>query len=362
MKCPRLSYLEIEGAPFDAGRALGRFGAAALHEYAQHSAAWASVMRYRGTLLVDSMSRLVRLRFPRVWDELQGLAIGLERPFEEVFLWNCRGDLWAMAPDGDIAVNEDGCTTVQQAGTVRRITHNEDGDPAFAGHCAIAAFEVAGGAAFAAFIYPGSIAGHTFAVTDGGLAMTVNNLRCRRVRAGIPRMVLARALLDVARLDQALALIHGTERAGGFHLTLAHRDEPGLLSVEFSSEACAVVTIDGRGLHANHALHAPLRQLPQIITASSQHRQRRGQALLAEAAGKALDPLRVLADAEDAGFPILRADPLDSDAENTLATADIHVGSGHIEWQVHPHPAQPPQWHLRDGHAIHKKDQGGQPV
>ncbi|MDM0042612.1 C45 family autoproteolytic acyltransferase/hydrolase [Variovorax sp. J22G21] len=344
---PELTYFEIQGAPFETGRALGRFGAAAMHGYARQSPAWASVLHHRGTPLAEQMAALARTRFPRVWDELQGLAAGLELPFEDVFLWNCRGDLWAMAPDG--------CTTVQEGGGVRRITHNEDGDPAFAGCCAIAAIDVEGGAAFASFVYPGSLPGHTFAVTEDGLAMAVNNLRCLNVRPGVPRMVLTRALLEATSLDEALQVLRSTERAGGFHLTLAHRNAPELLSVEFSSQAFSVVEISGRALHANHARHAPLRDLPQIVTGSSRHRQQRGDALLAGDGPGAADPLHVLADHGDAAFPILRTDPADSDGENTMATVDILVGSSHIEWQVHEHPMQPPRFHMIDGHASNQK-------
>ena len=347
---PQLTYLEVRGSPFETGRALGHFGASAMHDYSRRSPAWATVMRHRGSTLARDMATAVRVGFPLVWDELQGLALGLELPFEDVFLWNCRGDLWAMAPDG--------CTTVQEAGSTRRITHNEDGDPAFAGHCAIAACEVYDGVTFASFVYPGSLPGHTFAVTERGLAMTVNNLRCLKVRPGVPRMVLARALLDTACLDDALVLLQSTERAGGFHLTLAHRDARGLFSVEFSSEVCSVQEISGRALHANHALHARLGDFPQTVTASSLHRQQRGEALLAAGDKQAPDPLQLLADHEDAVFPILREHPADSDSENTMATADIRVGPTRIEWQVHEHPALPPCFHMIDAHANTQEHHG----
>ncbi|WP_432726250.1 C45 family autoproteolytic acyltransferase/hydolase [Variovorax sp. W6] len=353
---PTLNYLEAGGSPFETGRTLGRFGAAAMQDYARQSPAWASVMHHRGTPAAAAMSALVRSRFPRIWDELQGLATGLELPLEDVFLWNCRGDLWAMAPDG--------CTTVQEStGTLRRITHNEDGDPAFAGHCAIAECTVEGSVPFTSFVYPGSLPGHTFAVTDGGLAMTVNNLRCLNVRPGVPRMVLTRALLEAASPQDVRELLASNERAGGFHLTVAHRTSPGLLSVEFSSGACSIVEIDGRRLHANHALHSSLRDLSQIVTGSSRHRQERGDALLAED-GATIDPLRLLADGSDASFPILRAAPDDSDAENTMATADIRIvaGASHIEWEVYEHPARPPRFHMIDGHASTEKSQRARPA
>jgi len=347
---PTLNYLEAKGSPFETGQALGRFGAAAMQDYARTSPAWATVMRHRGTPAAEAMAALVRARFPRIWSELQGLAAGLELPFEDVFLWNCRGDLWAMAPDG--------CTTVQQAGVQRRITHNEDGDPAFAGRCAIAACAVEGGASFASFVYPGSLPGHTFAVTERGLAMTVNNLRCLNVRPGVPRMVLTRALLEAGSLQEVRELLASGERAGGFHLTVAHRASPELLGVEFSSEALSVVEIAGRRLHANHALHPALGDLPQIVTGSSRHRQQQVDALLAVGD----DPLHLLADSGDASFPILRADPADSDGENTMATADIRIGPARVEWQVYEHPLQPPRFHMIDGHASIEPNQRAQPA
>jgi hypothetical protein len=128
---PSLAFVEISGAPFEAGQALGRFGAGAVHQHLLQTDAWHSVMRWRGNPMAEAMATLVRERFPRIWAELQGLADGLQVPFEDVFLWNCRGDVWAATNDG--------CTTVQLPGTGRRqIAHNEDGDPGFAGHCALA--------------------------------------------------------------------------------------------------------------------------------------------------------------------------------------------------------------------------------
>lgn len=338
---PRLRYITIQGTPFEAGQQLGRFGADILQAYRHASPAWASVMRHLGSPAALRLAGQVRAAYPRVWEEIRGLADGLGVPFEEVFLWNCRGDLWAMAPDG--------CTTVLEAGPSVRISHNEDGDPFFAGHCALARVTVEGGGTFASFVYPGSVPGHTFAVTDAGLAMAVNNLRCREVAEGTPRMVLTRALLDTARLEDALDLLRRSPRAGGFHLSLAHRLSPGrLLSVEFSAGACSVVEVAGRLLHANHAVHAGLRGAPQVVTPSSLHRQERGDALL----GQSADALDILADHADAVLPIYRTDPEDSDGENTLATADIVVDASAIRWQVYEAAGQPARFHMIGSHVL----------
>jgi len=311
-------------------------------------------MQWRGSAAAIAMAAQARERFSRTWAELQGLAQGLGLPFDDVFLWNCRGDLWAMAPDG--------CTTVQLPGSEqRRMVHNEDGDPGFAGHCGLAACTIEGSPRFVSFVYPGSLPGHTFAVTDAGLAMTVNNLRALHVAAGVPRMVLARAVLDAPTLDAAVSLLREHPRAGGFHLTLGHRDSADLLSVEFSSEACSVRTVTTPALHANHAVHPSLRDLPQLITGSSGHRQVRGDALLAEAhaTGAPVDPLAILGDTGHPSFPIHRLDPADTDDENTLATADIVIRASHIDWRVHEHPRSPARFEFTDGHVRERAQAAG---
>ncbi|HEY4803665.1 MAG TPA: C45 family peptidase [Paraburkholderia sp.] len=345
---PALAFIGVSGAPFEAGQMLGRFGSGIVHRHLLHTTAWHKVMQWRSTPFAVAMAEHVRQRFPRVWLELQGLAHGLALPFDQVFLWNCRGDLAAGAPDG--------CTTVQvPRGATARVSHNEDGDPGFAGHCAIAECRIEGSPDFAAFVYPGSLPGHTFAVTDAGLAVTVNNLRPLQVEVGVPRMVLTRALLDAPDLDAAIALVRDTPRAGAFHLTLGHRASPDLLSVEFNARHCSVQTITQPSLHANHAIHAAMRDDPQIVTDSSRDRQRRGDWLLRHGgvADQAPDPLAILADTDEANddaLPIYRADPHDPDDEHTLATADIVIRTSHIEWDIYEQPGTPPRYRMIDGY------------
>lgn len=336
-----LSYIKVQGSPFDVGRALGRFGAEATHNHLIRSDAWDTVMQWRNSAEAMAMAALVQQYFPHIREELDGLAEGLDLPADDVFLWNCRGDLWAMAPDG--------CTTVQlplEQGA--RITHNEDGDPGFLDHCAIAEISLQNGAGFASFVYPASIPGHTFAVTQAGLAMTVNNIRWRQVQPGLPRMVLTRALLDLDSLTAAVGLLRELPRAGGFHLSLAQQGMPGLLGIEFNSHGVSAEVVSAPSLHANHGVHKLMRDFAQVITGSSLHRQLRGDALLGVSL-HSVDPLAILADQQNTEFPIYRDSPDDSDLENTMATADIWVEADRIRWQVYEHPGQAARYEFING-------------
>jgi hypothetical protein len=339
----RLSFIDVAGSPYDVGAALGRFGQAALQDHFRTSAAWRELATRRGDPLLGVMAGIVRDRFPRYWAELQGLAIGLALPFDDVFLWNCRGDIWAMAPDG--------CTTVQLPGSPHVIGHNEDGDPDFAGRCALAHLASEGGTPFTAFVYPGSLPGHTFAVTAKGVVQTVNNIRPLAGGGGTPRMVLARAILDAPDLDAALTVLKCTPRAGAFHLTLAQAGDERLLSVEFTARALSIDRLQAARVHSNHLIHADTGRISQIVTGSSGVRQRRGEMLLGQTLQS--DPqgraLGILWDAADAELPIYRTDPADSDVENTLASAVFRVGADKVEWSVYDGPHEAVRFDMRDG-------------
>jgi hypothetical protein len=339
----RLSFIDVVGSPHDVGAALGRFGRAALHGHLHHSAAWRELTARRTDPRIGQMATIVRDRFPRYWAEMEGLAAGLELPFDDVFLWNCRGDIWAMAPDG--------CTTVQLPGPPHVVGHNEDGDPDFAGQCALARVTSEGGGVFTAFVYPGSLPGHTFAATSAGLVQTVNNIRPLAGGTGTPRMVLTRAILDAPDLDAAVALLKSAPRAGAFHLTLAQAGDERLLSVEFTAKALSVDYVATPRVHSNHLVHADTGRMSQIVTGSSGERQRRGEVLLGEAFEA--DPHRraagILWDATDPELPIYRTDPADSDIENTLATAVFRVGADKVEWSVYDRPHEAARFEMRDG-------------
>lgn len=342
----RLGFLRASGAHHDIGVQLGRFGAETVHRHLVRTHAWASVMARRGDDQVAGMRAIVSARFPAVWQELTGLALGLVLPFDDVFLWNCRGDLWALSPDG--------CTTVQIPGDVPIVAHNEDGDPGFRGHCAIVHVTPEEGRAFAAFIYPASIPGHTFAVTETGLVQAVNNIRSREAGIGVPRMVLGRAVLDCATLDEAVYLLQSSDRAGAFHFTLAQRGDRRLVSLEFTHGRCSGLVLERAACHANHLVHAQMIVERQVITASSRSRQRRADFLIGQAGTGRLEPQTILWDKADAALPVYRAQVDDPDQENTLATAILGVGVSSIDWQVFDCPGGSPRFRFS---GLEKQDE-----
>jgi Acyl-coenzyme A:6-aminopenicillanic acid acyl-transferase len=324
------SLFRVTGQPDDIGYRLGELARPMMAAYMQQSAAWKQVSRWRGHPFVEALRRAAEAYFPALVAELDGMAAGLGWPVEDVFLWNCRGELIHNAPDG--------CTTLAAvSGNARFIAHNEDGDPYLRERCFLVDVQPAGKPGFVSFYYPGSLPGHTFAASRAGLVQAINNLRIRVPAVGVPRMILARAVLDTNSLDEAVALLRDMPRASGFHHTLGCVGDSRLVSVEATVQRCSVVADTLRFGHANHLVHDGCDSEGQIITDSSRDRQVRVNALLPALGAPVTDDalLRVLSDQAPSGLPIYRDDPHDPDNENTLATALFRIESDGVAMQVY---------------------------
>lgn len=323
-----LSLFQVIGESYDIGYRLGELARPVFTEYMAQSSAWQAVRRWRGDPFVQTLRRAAEAHFPALLVELDGMAAGLGWSADDIFLWNCRGELIHNAPDG--------CTTLAAAGSMRFIAHNEDGDPYLRERCCLVKVQPVGKPGFVSFYYPGSLPGHTFAANRAGLVQAINNLRIRVPAAGVPRMILARAVLDATSLDEALRILRDAPAASGFHHTLGCAGDARLMSVEATAQRCSVQTVANLAGHANHLIHPRCEAEAQIVTDSSRDRQARVEQLLPALASplNAAALLDVLHDRAPSGLPIYRDDPLDPDDENTLATALFEIGKTGVTMQV----------------------------
>jgi hypothetical protein len=326
------NLFRVTGRPDDIGYRLGELARPVMTAYMQQSTAWKWVSQWRGHSFVKALRGAAEAHFPALVAELEGMAAGLDWPIEDVFLWNCRGELIHNAPDG--------CTTLAAASNnARFIAHNEDGDPYLRERCFLVDVQPTGKPGFISFYYPGSLPGHTFAASRAGLVQAINNLRIREPAVGVPRMILARAVLDTASLDEAVQLLRDTPRASGFHHTLGCAGDPRLMSIEATAQRCSIATDAMLYGHANHLIHpgSEAEAEAQIVTTSSRDRQARLATLLPALRRPATDDalLRVLQDRAPAGLPIYRDDPNDPDGENTLATALFRIEADGVAMQVY---------------------------
>ncbi|HBR1162635.1 C45 family peptidase [Klebsiella quasipneumoniae] len=324
-----MKTIAIRGSAFAVGQQLGAFGREAWQTKIRQTALWQTVAALKTTEQTQRMRAAVQAQFPLIWQELEGMAEGLQAPVDEVFAWNCRGDL--------VRSTSDGCTTLAGRSTEGKliIAHNEDGFPQLREDCAIVSITPDVGLAFTSFAYPGSLCGHTFAVNEKGIVNTVNNIRAVHRPDGMPRQILARASLNATTLEEAVTLLSATPRAGAFHHILGQMGDSRLFSVEATGSGSSVLALSATSGHANHLIHPQLAAIEQIVTCSSGSRQRRLDAWLAT--NPPLDGVTakaMLSDQQDPLLPIYRLSPDDPDEENTLATAIFTLSATRVVWQV----------------------------
>jgi len=318
------------------GQEIGKLARPRMAAYLAQSPVWAALRPWRGHAYLDELAGCVQRALPSVWEEFEGLAEGLRMPLPDVLLWHCRGELLHSAPEG--------CTSIAWHGAdgTRWIGHNEDGDPYLYGRCLLLDVRPDDAPGYVAFAYPGSLPGHTFGANRAGLVQVINNLRTRRRHAGVPRMFLARAVLDCATLDQALAVLQSHPRAGGFHHLLGAAREPRIVGVEAAPGLCSVQEVTRGTAHANHLTHPGAERVPQIVTDSSRARQSRAENLMDTWPPQADGDTVVAALLDEQGpLPILRRAPDDPDQENTLATALFEMRDGGLALRIHDRSPEP---------------------
>ncbi|WP_250470026.1 C45 family peptidase [Caballeronia sp. GAFFF2] len=327
---PILSPTVITGTPYQIGFGLGVLARPAFDPYMAQNEAWLELSATANRARAMSLLRITQSVFPEYLEEVRGLAHALSWSVDDMFLWQCRGEF--------LSRTRDGCSTLAcRTNGGMLIAHNEDGDPFLVGNCPMVDVRPAGKPGFHAFLYPGSIPGHTFAATNAGLVQTINNVRASETRDGVPRIFLCRAVLDAGSLDAAMAILNGSLRAGSYHHTLAMRGDSRLFSIEAIPSRCSVIQSEAAHVHSNHLVHPVLAGEKQVITCSSLDRQKRLNVLMQSSRGvlSEQDILGAMFDRSNDGLPIYREDSDDPDHENTLATAVIKIFIDEIKIDVY---------------------------
>jgi hypothetical protein len=338
--------IEVAGDAYQVGRGLGEEAAGAIHETVVNVERYRALKRdWSGSDRLTALLAAARQAYPEFLREIEGIADGAGVGFDDIFLWNCRGDF----PGGGDQSHADaaGCTTVMISASETEpavIAHNEDDQAELDGQCFLVRVRPSHGIGFTSFYSPGLLPGHTFAVNDAGLVQAVNNIQPHDQTAGIPRHIVARAVLASAGLDAAVAVLSRRDRASGFHHNLGQAGRSQLLSVEAPASMCVVHHVASAAVHSNHLVFPECADIAQEVTDSSASRQRRAEALISDGALEGRDASVVLGDHADADLPICRKRRGGTDPGYTLATAVFEVARDRVAWRVHSYPLAAPEF------------------
>jgi hypothetical protein len=341
-----LKSIEVAGDAYQVGRGLGEAAAPAFHETVVNVERYKELKRHwSGSERLKALLAAARQAYPDYVREIEGIADGAGADFDDIFLWNCRGDFPGGSTESHAATA--GCTTVMLAATAQApavIGHNEDDQAELEDRCFLARVRPRQGLGFTSFYSPCLLPGHTFAVNDAGLVQTINNIRPHDQVVGIPRHIIARAVLASADLEAALAVLSRRDRASGFHHNLGQAGCERLLSVEAPAGMCVAHHVASAAVHTNHLVFSECADIAQEVADSSASRQRRAEALISDGALEGRDVSVILGDCADRDLPICRKRRGGTDPGYTLASAVFELAREQVAWHVHSHPLEAPEF------------------
>jgi isopenicillin-N N-acyltransferase-like protein len=204
-----------------------------------------------------------RAVYPQFVEELEGIAETAGLPFEEVFLGICE-ELWEPAAwHADFPSLAGGCTDFAARGKATMdgstvIAHTNDLPPETEEDLVILRVQAGDEPEFLGV----SVAGLGFSAgfNAAGISMTGNAVSCSDIRPGVPRLLIARAILAARRLGEAMDACLLPLRASNYNNVIA--DPNGeIYSMEGSATDCEPIYIDDNIMaHTNHYLSWPMRR------------------------------------------------------------------------------------------------------
>jgi predicted choloylglycine hydrolase len=248
--------VEASGSHYDIGRTIGEAMNVQITGLLDLSPDFEKSVDYisgDGLTNVQKMLDHTHTHFPQYIEELQGMADSLKVPFASLFAFNCRSEINILSS------SPPGCSTIALRENNRMIlVHNEDGSDLNIGRMFLAKVTPPSGVTFLVFVYPGLLPGNGPGFNQFGVVQSTNYIQPHKVADGVPRYILARAILESKNLYEAVATATMTPRAFSWHYNLASLPEGKILSVETVAHPQPkhdIMEVEGVYIHTNHLLH-----------------------------------------------------------------------------------------------------------
>jgi len=276
-------------------------------------------------------------RYPHYVDELRGLAEGANVPFDDIMVLNA---MEAVAMDAlhltrctSMAVNEE-----RTADGHVLAAHNEDWIPEDETDVLIISAKPDKDPPFLAMTYGGLLPNVGF--NAYGIAQLIDSVYPDDSRIGIPRLIVARAVLASRRISGAIGRTLVPHRAAGYNHLLIH-ESGEIYSIEVSARKFEILYAnDGYLVHTNHYIDPQMRQVekdPEELL-SSRVRYFRASRLIRQNDKHSIKSLQAI-QKDHVNIPnsicnhnIEGLDPLDREKTINALVIDLNSREMHIAW------------------------------
>jgi isopenicillin-N N-acyltransferase-like protein len=279
----------------------------------------------------------VEERYPQYGDELRGIAQGASVAFDDVLALNTMEavtmDALHLTRCTSFAVNEQ-----RTADGHILAAHTEDWIPEDEDDVFVVLVKPNDEAPFLAMTYGGLLP--NVGLNANGIAQLIDTVYPSDSRIGIPRLVVARAVLAAKRISGAIGRTLVAHRAAGYNHLLAH-ESGEMYSIEVSATRFEILHgTDGYMVHTNHYLSEPMKSLerdPEELI-SSRVRYFRASRLLRENSAHTIKSMQAI-QKDHVNLPnsicnhaVEWTDPLDREKTICALVIDLTAREMHICW------------------------------
>jgi isopenicillin-N N-acyltransferase like protein len=330
-----MKIMRVEGTPYDRGAQMGEAFASATARSVAFNRRYLSARDVDRSTLESILAPYLAAAteaMPGLVDQLRGMADGADQPFLDIFFANAFEEVYGIVElDVPAPVPLERCTSlVLRSENSTLLGHNEQWYAGDDGSVGLVLDVSDDGPALLAPMVAGTLP--LVGLNEHGAAFGTMSLSATDERAGIPRALIARAVLDSGDRDDAYARARQANRAGGYSFLCAF---PGGDACVIESTATTAALLDITE-HTNHALDPGVAAATCPASTGSLARLARAQ-LLAASAPPTFDGMTVLL-ADHAGGVCAHPDPADGDDGSTILFAMICEPETRSMWLAAGHP------------------------
>jgi len=336
--------IEVSGTHREMGRQIGE----AARTQVQHSVANARILidaAYSSLELTWEGAKIqarkylpfAEERYSQYVDEMRGIAEGANVEFDDIMVLNAMEavttDALHLTRCTSMAVNEERTSDGHVLAA-----HNEDWIPEDEGDVFVVSAKPDKEPPFLAMTYGGLLPNVGF--NAYGIAQLIDSVYPSDSRIGIPRLVVARAVLSSHRISGAIGRTLVQHRAAGYNHLLVH-ESGEMYSIEVSARKFEILYgHDGTMVHTNHYLDPQMKQVekdPEELL-SSRVRYFRASRLLHQTEKHNIKSLQAI-QKDHVNVPnsicnhnIAGSDPLDREKTINALVIDLTAREMHIAW------------------------------
>lgn len=275
--------------------------------------------------------------YPQYVDEMRGIAEGANVVFDDIVVLNA---MEAMTMDAlhltrctSFAVNEE-----RTADGHVLAAHNEDWVPEDENDVFVVSAKPDDEPPYLAMTYGGLLPNVGF--NAYGIAQLIDSVYATDSRIGIPRIIVARAVLAARRISGAIGRTLVSHRAAGYNHLIVH-ESGETYSVEVSARRFEILHgTDGYMVHTNHYVSPNMKEIedePEELI-SSRVRYFRANRLLRQSSSHTIKSLQAI-QKDHVNLPnsicnhnIEGIDPMDRESTITSMVIDLTAREMHIAW------------------------------